>query len=117
MKDISKEMMTRIGEVKQVMNPIYLTLLLNKVASALPINFLLNIYKIKQRNISIESSQQFLYDIQNEMKDLLILMATVGNTGPSESYKTFVNTSILKIVGRFKVMGYPGEHDAIREGY
>jgi hypothetical protein len=62
MKDVSKEMQTRVQAVKKDLNPIYFNLVLNKLASALPINFLLNIYKIK-KTISVEGSQQFLYDL------------------------------------------------------
>ena len=62
MKDVSNEMRLRVSSIKKELNPIYFNLLMNKLASALPSNFLLNIYKIK-KTISAESSQQFLYDV------------------------------------------------------
>ena len=34
-----------------------------------------------------------------------------------ESYRTFVDRSIAKVMGRFKVMGYPPDDAAITEGY
>lgn len=71
MRDVAKEMQTRVVAVKEQLRPIYFSLFSNKLASALPINFLLNIYKIK-KTISVECSQQFLYDLQNELKALLI---------------------------------------------
>lgn len=56
MKEVNKEMQRRVLEIKKVLNPIYFNLLLNKLAAALPINFLLNVYKIK-KTVSVESSQ------------------------------------------------------------
>jgi len=56
MKEVCKEMNKRILEIKKMLNPIYFNLLLNKLAAALPINFLLNVYKIK-KTVSVESSQ------------------------------------------------------------
>ena len=35
----------------------------------------------------------------------------------TESYKTFVDKNIQKVMGRFKVMGYPLNALTIREGY
>ena len=35
----------------------------------------------------------------------------------SESYRNFVDKSIQKVMGRFKVMGYPADPAVIREGY
>jgi hypothetical protein len=55
MKDVSSEMQARVSALKEDLNPIYINLLLNKLASALPTNFLLNVYKIK-KTISVESS-------------------------------------------------------------
>ena len=116
MKDVSTEMQARVGALKEELNPIYFNLLLNKLASALPTNFLLNIYKIK-RSISVESSQQFLFDLQNEMHQLLLSLPKIVGNQPTESYKQFVSKNILKIIGRFKVLGYPNDLDLIREGY
>ena len=55
MSDVSKEMRVRVGEIKQSLQPVYFNLLTNKLAIALPTNFLLNVYKIK-KVISVESS-------------------------------------------------------------
>lgn len=60
--NVSQEMRKRVSKIKKDLNPIYFNLLMNKLASALPTNFLLNVYKIK-KSISVDSSQQFLYDI------------------------------------------------------
>ena len=64
MKDVADEMKARVDKLKQDLNPTYCNLLLNKISSALPINFLLNIYKIK-KTISVEAPQQFLFDLQH----------------------------------------------------
>lgn len=39
------------------------------------------------------------------------------NDKSSESYRNFVDKSIQKVMGRFKVMGYPADPAVIREGY
>ena len=95
-------MRKRVSKIKKDLNPVYFNLLMNKLASALPTNFLLNVYKIK-RTISVDSSQQFLYDIQNELRNLLLLLPQVKldeNSGQivkdptvnqSESYKAFAD--------------------------
>ena len=62
MKDISNEMQLRVATIKKQMSPVYFNLLMNKLASALPSNYLVNVYKIKGK-VSAESSQQFLYDV------------------------------------------------------
>mmetsp|Transcript_1002 Transcript_1002/g.1803 ORF Transcript_1002/g.1803 Transcript_1002/m.1803 type:complete len:85 (-) Transcript_1002:351-605(-) len=71
MKEVSAEMRARVSQIKRHLNPIYFNLLMNKLAIALPANFLLNVYKIK-KTVSAESSSQFLYDTQNELKNLLL---------------------------------------------
>ena len=121
-------MRKRVSKIKKDLNPIYFNLLMNKLASALPTNFLLNVYKIK-KTISVDSSQQFLYDIQNELRNLLLLLPQVKldeNTGQivkdpaftqSESYKTFADKQINKVMVRFKVMSYPPDAQIIRDGY
>ena len=118
MKDVSQEMQKRVSKIKKDLNPIYFNLLMNKLVSALPTNFLLNVYKIK-KSISVDSSQQFLYDIQNELRNLLFLLPRIcfePTTGQithdpsyhqSDSYKPFVDKQINKIVIRCKVMAYP----------
>ena len=55
MKDVSQEMQKRVSKIKNDLNPIYFNLLMNKLVSALPTNFLLNVYKIK-KSISVDSS-------------------------------------------------------------
>ena len=40
-----------------------------------------------------------------------------SNEKSSENYITFVDKSIQKVMGRFKVMGYPADRSVIREGY
>ena len=40
-----------------------------------------------------------------------------SNDKSSESYRTFVDKSIQKVMGRFKVMGYPADPSIIRDGY
>ena len=40
-----------------------------------------------------------------------------SNDKSSESYRAFVDKSIQKVMGRFKVMGYPADPSVIREGY
>ena len=35
----------------------------------------------------------------------------------SESFRNFVDKSIIKVMGRFKVMGYPPDEQAIVAGY
>lgn len=118
MKDVSKEMQARVLAIKKELNPIYFSLVLNKLASALPINFLLNVYKVK-KTLSVECTQQFLYDLQNELKNLLLTLPSLdgGSAKLSEAYKQLVNTYILRVVGRFKVMGYPSDPEVIRQGY
>jgi len=54
-KDVSQEMQKRVSKIKKDLNPIYFNLLMNKLASALPTNFLLNVYKVK-KSISVDSS-------------------------------------------------------------
>ena len=58
MKQIEIEMQTRVAHVKSKLTGVYFDLLMSKIASALPSNFLLNVYKIK-KTISAECSQQF----------------------------------------------------------
>ena len=127
MKDISTEMQTRVSKIKKDLNPIYFNLLMNKLASALPSNFLLNIYKIK-KTISADCSQQFLFDIQNELRNLLLTLPSISineqgqiiqdsSKATPESYKSFVDKNVQKVMGRFKTMGYPHDANQIREGY
>lgn len=118
MKDVAEEMKQRVAKLKQDLNPIYTNLLLNKISSALPINFLLNIYKIK-KTISVETPQQFLFDMQHNLKTLLLELPEVGEKGaaPSETYKTLVDKNLQRVMGRLKVMSYPAEVDVITEGY
>ena len=52
----------RVANFSRDLSSVYFSLLMNKLASALPSNFLLNIYKIK-KTVSVDSSQQFLYDL------------------------------------------------------
>ena len=106
------EMQTRVAHIKNKLNPIYFNLLLNKLASALPSNFLLNVYKIK-KTIQAECSQQFLFDIQNELKNLLLTLPAIqlnDQTGQiiqdpeiqaPESFKNFTNLNIQRVMGRF----------------
>ena len=127
-KDVSQEMQKRVSKIKKDLNPIYFNLLMNKLASALPTNFLLNVYKVK-KSISVDSSQQFLYDIQNELRNLLFLLPRIcidPSSGqiaqdPSyhqaDSYKVFVDKQINKIVVRCKVLGYPPDAQVISDGY
>ena len=56
MKDVTTEMQSRVSKIKNVLNPVYFNLFLNKLAAALPSNFLLNVYKIK-KTIAVECSQ------------------------------------------------------------
>ena len=99
-------MQTRVAHIKNELNPIYFNLFINKLASALPSNFLLNIYKIK-KCISTESSQQFLFDIQNELRNVLLILPSIKlddqnkvvsdaaqNKNIPESYKNFVDKNI-----------------------
>ena len=127
MKDVSNEMRLRVASIKKDLNPIYFNLLMNKLASALPSNFLLNIYKIK-KTISTETSQQFLFDVQNELKTILLTLPSIQldesnkvvqdlTHKNNDSYTNFVNKNIQKVMARFKVMGYPLDKDAITEGY
>jgi hypothetical protein len=48
MIEITKEMQERVAKIKKDLNPVYFSLLSNKLAIALPSNFLLNTYKIKK---------------------------------------------------------------------
>ena len=73
MKDVGQEMQKRVVKLKKDLNPIYFNLFINKLASALPSNFLLNVYKIK-KTISSECPQQFLFDIQNELRNILLTL-------------------------------------------
>lgn len=127
MKEIAAEMQNRVASIKKELAPVYFSFLMNKLASALPSNYLLNVYKIK-KSVSSESSQQFLYDIQNELKSILYGLPLIQldqsgkimmniNDKSSESYRTFVDKSIQKVMGRFKVMGYPPDPSIIRDGY
>jgi len=56
MQEVRVEMQKRVSAIKGAINSVYFNLLLNKLASALPANFLLNIYKIK-KTVSADSSQ------------------------------------------------------------
>jgi len=56
MRQIENEMQTRVAHVKSKLTSVYFDLLMSKIASALPSNFLLNVYKIK-KTISAECSQ------------------------------------------------------------
>lgn len=129
MKDVSLEIQKRVVAIKKELNPIYFNLFINKLASALPSNFLLNVYKIK-KTISNESPQQFLFDIQNELRNILLTLPGISQNEQGvivqeqnasktvpESYKNFVDKNIQKVMGRFKVMSYPRDALVIREGY
>ncbi len=61
MQEVTAEMQKRVSAIKGSIHSVYFNLLLNKLASALPANFLLNVYKIK-KTVSPHSSQQFLFD-------------------------------------------------------
>lgn len=119
MKEVSKNINSRVSAIKQDLSKTYFNLVLNKLASALPVNFLLNIYKIK-KTLSVDSSQQFLYDLQNELKVLLISLPKIdsdSNIRVSDGYKMLVDKYINKVVGRFKLLSYPADPEIIREGY
>lgn len=55
MKEIASEMQNRIANIRKELASVYFSLLMNKLASALPSNYLLNVYKIK-KTVSSESS-------------------------------------------------------------
>ena len=121
-------MQERVANFNKDLSSVYFSLLMNKLASALPSNFLLNIYKIK-KTVSADSSQQFLYDLQNELKVMLYSLPLVefhstngrvvinDQEKAAESYRKFVDLSIQKVMGRIKVLGYPGDIQGMREGY
>lgn len=127
MTEVAKEMNNRVARIKKELNPVYFNLLMNKLVIALPSNFLLNVYKIK-KGVSAESSQQFLFDIQNELRNLLLSLPNVelneldqvildSNKSLTDSYKLFVDKNLSKVMARCKVLGYPGDKDIIAEGY
>lgn len=108
----------RVAHFSKDLSPVYFSLFMNKLASAIPSNFLLNIYKIK-KTVNTDAAQQFSYDLQNELKTMLYSLPLVefhptngrvivdNEKKASESYRKFVDLSIQKVMGRFKVMGYP----------
>ena len=66
-------------------------------------------------------------DIQNELKALMYELRLIQLCGGKvivdasskapERYRTFVDNSIVKVMGRFKVMSYPPDEEAMTEGY
>ena len=70
MREVADEMQTRVANFSKDLSPVYFSLLMNKLASAIPSNFLLNVYKIK-KTINNDAAQQFSYDLQNELKTML----------------------------------------------
>lgn len=55
--------------------------------------------------------------MQNELKALLILIPLMGEGNEkgkvSDGYKALVDKFIHKVVGRLKVLGYPGDPEVI----
>ena len=47
MNDIKLTMKHRVAALKQAIAPVYFNLVMNKLASALPSNYLINVYRIK----------------------------------------------------------------------
>lgn len=62
MNDIKATMKARVAAIKSAVQPVYFNLVMNKLASALPSNYLINVYRIKGK-VNSEASQQFLFDI------------------------------------------------------
>lgn len=75
-KEVSTEMQERIANFSADLSPVYFSLLMNKLASAIPSNFLLNVYKIK-KTVNTDAAQQFSYDLQNELKTMLYSLPLV----------------------------------------
>lgn len=71
MVEVAQELKNRVALIKKELNPVYFNLVANKLVQAIPSNFLLNVYKIK-KVVSAQASSQFLYDAQNELKNLLL---------------------------------------------
>ena len=104
-KEVASEMQERVANFSRDLSSVYFSLLMNKLASAIPSNFLLNVYKIK-KTITTDAAQQFSYDLQNELKTMLYSLPLVEfNTSngrvfvdsdkkTSESYRKFVDLSI-----------------------
>ncbi len=53
------------------------------------------------------------------MKNLLLSLPVLDSEDPkvSDSFKTYVSQNILRIIGRFKVMGLEASADGMRETY
>ena len=95
------------------MTSVYATYLLNKLAAAVPSQYLSQVYKIKKLNE--ESSQQFLLDLV-EMRSTLLELPLISDGGPTnstgkvpDSYASFVSKNLSKLESRFKCLGYPLE--------
>lgn len=77
MVEVAQELKNRVALIKKELNPVYFNLVANKLVQAIPSNFLLNVYKIK-KVVSAQASSQFLYDAQNELKNLLLSLPQVS---------------------------------------